>query len=60
MKKILGIFFGTIFLISVILSTVDSITSSVAMQNSNEKYSAASTNPIKIGDTHKVDFAKNK
>ena len=60
MKKVLGIFFVSVFIISIILSTFESVTSSFAMQNLSEKYAASSTNPIKIGDKNKVDFAKNK
>ncbi len=59
MKKVLGIFFVSVFLLSIVLSTFDSIKSTVGMQNTTEKYSA-SMNPIKVAHKDKVDFAKNK
>jgi hypothetical protein len=61
MKKVLGIFFVSLFLLSIVLSTFDNIKSTLGLQmhDTSGKLSA-SMNPIKMADKDKVDFAKNK
>jgi len=59
MKKVLGIFFLSVFLLSIVLSTFDNIKSTLGLPSTAAKLSA-SLNPIKIADKDKADFAKNK
>jgi hypothetical protein len=59
MKKVLGLFFISVFLISIVLSTFENIKSTLGIPSTTEKNSA-SMYPVKIGDKDKVDFAKNK
>jgi len=59
MKKVLGIFFISVFLLSIVLSAFEDIKSTLGIPSTTGKNSA-SMYPIKIGDKDKVDFAKNK
>jgi hypothetical protein len=60
MKKVLGIFFLSVFLLSIVLSTFDNIKSTLGLPTSTATKLSASMNPIKIADKDKADFARNK
>jgi hypothetical protein len=57
MKKILGLFFIGIFLLSIVLSSSESVKAKMGMLSKSDRYSV-SINPIKSADQNRTDLAK--